>query len=91
MKTNKNEITKKYSWNFLLLLYFNGVIAMIFVLFAPIFGDISLWTIFTASFDDPAELVMYFNDGIFKYYMILFLFCVLYKAISLSIWLGKNI
>lgn len=91
METNKNEMTKKYSWNFLLLFYLIGVVAMIFVLFAPIFFDISLWTIFTTSFNDPEDLVMYFSDGIFKYYMILFLFCVLFKSISLSIWLGKNI
>lgn len=93
METNKNEMTKKYSWNFLLFLYLIGVIAMIYLFFAPIDGVISLYDFFTPSLDyqSKIELIMCVVGGKFRLQFVLFLCSVCFKAISLSIWLGKNI
>lgn len=92
METNKNEMTKKYSWDFLLPLYLIGVIAMIYLFFAPIGGVVSLYDFFIGSLDYQLKIDLMMNlvDG-FKLQLVLFLCCVCFKAISLSIWLGKNI
>lgn len=78
---------RKYSGNIFLCLYVLGVLIMMYVLFAPVIGEISLSTYLVESDTVLSYLVgerMDLQTNIFFY-------CVVFKAISLSIWLGKNI
>lgn len=85
---SKDMRTERFSWNFLLILYVIGVLIMIYILFAPIIGEISLWTYFKLSSDNVLFYLV--GDKIILQAKI-FICCVVFKAISLSIWLGENI
>lgn len=84
----RTKVLDKYSWNIFLLFYLIGVIAMIYTLFAPI-GDINLWIYFNNSFLRSLNAIV--ADAQILLYVKVFLGCMVFKAVSLSIWFGKNI
>lgn len=90
---SKNKGTRRFSWNFLLIFYVIGVFAMLYILFFPIVEEINLWTYFYILWDFSLKeaIVECFIAEKFHLYLKIFLGCICFKAISLSIWLGHNI